>query len=674
MKTLFSFSGLTFCIIYLYLISSPLFSQGLNSLGVQRCAEKRQKISAHAITENANNAPQHTFDVLNYTLNLDIYSCFTSPYSKAFKASEIITFVVDTALSSITLDAVKSSIVIDSIGLKGKSFSQSTNTTTITLNQTYQPKDTVSVKINYHHLNVSDNAFYANGGYVFTDCEPEGARYWFPCWDKPSDKATTDITVKVPKSAKLGSNGLLKDTVKSSDSLWYHWVSRDPVATYLTVITAKSGYNLDIVYWKKPSNPLDSIPLFFYWNSGETTSKLTAMKTEVPLMATYFSSIFGEHPFEKNGFATLNGDFTSGGMENQTLTSLCSNCWDESTVSHEFSHQWFGDMITCGTWADLWLNEGFATYNESLWLEHYYGYTDYKSDLVTKANEYMNGNPGWAIYNPDWAKTTPDINTLFNVAITYDKGGCVLHMLRYVLGDTVFFKTIKAYATDPELRFKSIITSDFVQKINTASGQDLTWFFNEWIYSANHPTYANTYAIRTNGTNAYTVRFTAKQTQTSPAFFQMPLEVKVTFSDNTDTTVRVMNTTNGQLFSWDFTKQPKTVTFDPNDNILLKTATLNQTTGIAENVTTPHAYELGQNYPNPFNPATAIHYEIGNVEDVLLRVYDVMGNEITTLIKEHQSAGHHEIVFNGENLPSGSYYIQLRAGSFSQTKKMMLLK
>ena len=85
---------------------------------------------------------------------------------------------------------------------------------------------------------------------------------------------------------------------------------------------------------------------------------------------TTYSELFGEHPFEKNGFATLNNQFVWGGMENQTLTSLCPNCWDEGLISHEFAHQWFGDMITCATWADIWLNEGFATYTEALWLEH----------------------------------------------------------------------------------------------------------------------------------------------------------------------------------------------------------------------------------------------------------------------------------------------------------------
>ena len=141
-------------------------------------------------------------------------------------------------------------------------------------------------------------------------------------------------------------------------------------------------------------------------------------------MTTGFSQLFGEHPFEKNGFATLNNQFQWGGMENQTLTSLCPNCWSENLVSHEFAHQWFGDMITCATWADIWLNEGFATYWKRSGTNSRADTRAYKSDINNDASSYLSGNPGWPMYNPSWAITTPPNNTLFNYAITYAKGAC----------------------------------------------------------------------------------------------------------------------------------------------------------------------------------------------------------------------------------------------------------
>ncbi|MBK7380205.1 MAG: hypothetical protein IPJ03_14645 [Ignavibacteriales bacterium] len=155
-------------------------------------------------------------------------------------------------------------------------------------------------------------------------------------------------------------------------------MAEDNIATYLFVISGKVNYNLDLVYWHKLSNPNDSIPLRFYWNQGENHSSVLQMEQVTLEMTDHYSTLFGEHPFEKNGFATLNSSFPWGGMENQTLTSLCPGCWSEGLISHEYAHQWFGDMITCATWANIWLNEGFATYSEALWIEHTSGYSSYK--------------------------------------------------------------------------------------------------------------------------------------------------------------------------------------------------------------------------------------------------------------------------------------------------------
>jgi hypothetical protein len=288
-------------------------------------------------------------------------------------------------------------------------------------------------------------------------------------------------------------------------------------------------------------------------------------------MTTRYSQLFGEHAFEKNGFATMNNQFIWGGMENQTLTSLCPNCWSENLVSHEFGHQWFGDMITCATWADIWLNEGFATYMEALWYEYTSGYASYKNDINNDASSYISGNPGWPMYNPSWAISTPDNNTLFNFAITYAKGATVLHMLRYTLGDSVFFAALKAYATDTtDFRLKNATTADFVQKISQTAGQDMGWFFNQWVYQPNHPVYANTYNITSLGGGQWMVGFKGRQTQSTPAFFQMPVELKITFTSGPDSTLRFFHSQNNQVFEFRFDRQPTTVTFDPGNNIVIK--------------------------------------------------------------------------------------------------------
>jgi aminopeptidase N len=516
---------------------------------------------------------QHSYDMLDYNLNLNIYNCFITPYPKNFSATEILTLQADSTINSITLNAINTSLQIDSVRLSGISFSHVNNLLTITLDRSYTPGETLFVKIYYQHKNISDNAVYVSSGRVFTDCEPEGARNWFPCWDKPSDKATLNLTTKVPATVKLGSNGRLADSTKSQDTIWYNWISRDPISTYLVTISGKVNYNLDIKYWHKISNPLDSIPFRFYWNSGETG--LSTIETKVLQMCDRYSILWGEHPFEKNGFSTLNNQFIWGGMENQTLTSLCPNCWEEDLVAHEFAHQWFGDMITCATWADIMLNEGFATYCEAIWFGTAGGYTTYLYYINDDATYYLNNNPGLPISDPNWAVTTPNLNTLFNTAMTYDKGACVLHQLRCVMGDSLFFLGMHNYGTSG-FRLNSATIGDYAGIMSAAYGQDLSWFFNEWVYHPNHPAYANKYYFSPLGNNTWEVGFQANQTQTNTVFFKMPIQIKITFAGGTDTTVTVMNDINNQLFTFLVTKNPTAVTFDPNSYIVLKSATLTQ--------------------------------------------------------------------------------------------------
>jgi aminopeptidase N len=535
------------------------------------CSDKKMNSSLNK-REEFLSGPLHSFDVLDYKLDLDIYNCFISPYPKSFKGSVIITFKVDSILNSISLTAVNTSLVIDSVSLAGVSFEHSNNILTISLNRTYAAGETTLVKIYYRHNNVTDDAFYVSNGMVFTDCEPEGARKWFPCWDKPYDKATVELRAKTPASVKLGSNGRLADSTRNVDTIYYNWISRDPVATYLVVISAKVNYGFDVVNWINPSNPNDTLPIRFYYNAGEN---ITSAKQRIIPLTTFYSQTFGEHPFEKNGFATLNNQFPWGGMENQTLTSLCPGCWGEYLMAHEYAHQWFGDMITCATWADIFLNEGFATFSEALWSESKSGYTSYKNDINNEANSYLNSNPGWAISNPNWAVTTPNSNILFNNAISYAKGACVLHQLRYVLGDSLFFLGFKAFATDPSLKYRSAVISDFKNVMAISSGQNLDWFFDQWIYQPNHPVYQNGYYFSQNG-SYWEVGFQAKQIQTNTVLFKMPIEIKITFSFGADTLIRIMNDINNQMFYFTFTRQPLTVQFDPNNQIVLKSATLQQ--------------------------------------------------------------------------------------------------
>jgi aminopeptidase N len=582
-------------------------------------------------------------------------------------------------LDNISLNAVNTSLQINQVGISGISFTHINNILKISLERIFDPGDTVQVSIDYQHLDISDNAFYTGGAMVFTDCEPEGARSWFPCWDKPSDKATFELTAKVPANVKLGSNGKLMDSILTGDSLYYHWKAKDPVATYLMVISAKVNYNLDIVYWQKPNRINDSLPIRFYYNTGESPNYI---KSIIGNMTTYYTYRFGEQPFEKNGFATLNNQFSWGGMENQTLTSLCPNCWQEGLVSHEYAHQWFGDMITCGTWADIWLNEGFATYCEALWLESRNGYASYKSEIEYNADYYLSQNPGRPIYVPEWVNVTPPSGELFDYAMTYCKGAAVLHMMRYVMSDTLFFRALKDYAADSvNFRNSTAVTDDFTAKLFESSGMDMSWFIDEWVKQPDHPVYANIYQFSDLGGGSWSVGFQATQTQSTTPFHRMPVVVKITFASGPDTLIRVDNDVNNQIWSWTFDRQPLTFAFDPNNDIVLKEgSTVSGLVGVSNNNNkVPGSFALMQNYPNPFNPVTNIRFDVPVKSNVELKVYDVTGKLVNILFAGITEQGKYTATFNASSLASGVYYYELRAvteknGVFKDVKKMVLVK
>ena len=655
----------------LLLFPAIIFGQQLSfPSGAEIVSRKKQSYSNQKLL---NKTPlllsvPHSFNVVHYKLELDLYKCYANPFPSSFQGINTMTITADSNISSIVLDAVQTSITIDSVRLNAVSFVQTANSVSIQLNQTYTAGQTANIKIYYHHLNVTDGAFWVSSdGLLYTDCEPQGARKWFPCWDQPSDKATMELWAKTPANVKLGSNGYLADSIKTADTIQYHWVSPEPVATYLMVITSKTNYNLDIVYWHKISNPNDSVPMRFYYNTGENLSNLNYCESIIKPVATLYSQLFCEHPFVKNGFATLNNNFPWGGMENQTLTSFCPDCWSEGLITHEFAHQWFGDMITCATWSDIWLNEGFATYVEALWDEHAYGYASYKNRIDYYANNYLSNNPGWANADPTWTTNTPSTNVLFNFAVTYCKGASILHQLRYVLGDTLFFHGIQQYCADTNLKYKSATIPDFVSHINQASAQDYSWFFNEWLYQPNHPVYQVSYGVHQQNASLWNVFTHINQTQASANIYKMPVEFRIVFHDQTDTIVKVMNDTQNQYFWFDFDKQADSVFFDPNNQIVLKEFSIAQS---LDEINKPNE-SWASISPNPITASSSLSLQIAFDDKVSIQLSDIAGkiiwNENLPLSK-----GKHNIPLNLTDLGTGIYFCNIKSTRLNKVMKVVL--
>ncbi|MDP3462459.1 MAG: M1 family aminopeptidase [Bacteroidales bacterium] len=656
----FSFILLQALLMVPFALLSQIHHDGAD--GAEMCSHRKQSmLMAPAVA--GPNSPRHSFDVLNYTLNLNLYNNFLSPYPKSFNGTNTLEFRVDSALNFIKLDAVNTSIEIHAVGLSGTAFSHENNILHIDLDRTYQPGEIAEVFIDYSHKDVSDAAFYAHQGHVFTDCEPEGARKWFPCWDKPSDKATVDITAKVPAQARLGSNGRLADSTFVGDTLIYHWISRDPVPTYITVLSGRMNYTLDVVYWENPEDPEFKLPIRFYSNPGEDPSWI---KQRIIPMMSHFSNAYGVFPFEKDGYATLNSQFTWGGMENQTLTSLCSNCWYEGLVSHELAHQWFGDMISPATWAEIWLNEGFATWSEAFWKEAEGGYSAYKSSILNRASNYLGNNPGWPVYNPEWSINTPPNSILFNSAITYSKSACILHQLRYILGDEVFFKAIDDYALDTTFRYKSVKTEDFIARISESAGEDIGWYLNPWLQQPNHPIYANEYFFDQINDNFWNIHFVTKQIQTNAGFFPMDLNIYVLFTDMTDTVYRVRNLQNNESYVFGSHKEPGFLSFDHLNEIVLKQASL--VVGTAHFV----AERMLEIAPNPSSDMITVSANLVDSQSASFVIFDASGKVVYNMTFGGYTPGLISQSIEIGYLPVGFYSIAMKTKGGIDVKKLII--
>jgi len=261
-------------------------------------------------------------------------------------------------------------------------------------------------------------------------------------------------------------------------------------------------------------------------------------------------------------------------------------------------------------------------------------------------------------------------NEIFNGARSYAKGACVLHMLRGIVGDSTFFDIMRTYSADPSVSYGVATTEDFQAIAEGVYGQSLNYFFYEWIYGENYPKYTVNWSKTSLGGDLYRIDLNITQNlNTNPAFFTMPVQIKFN-SALGDTIVTLFNNAQSQNFQFDVNGNPTSINFDP-DNWILKTLL-----GVTEveDITIPFQYTLEQNYPNPFNPSTTIEYSLPQSGLVTLKVFNVLGKEVATLVNGQNEAGKHKVDFDAAALNSGVYFYRIEIGSFVETKKMILLK
>lgn len=507
-------------------------------------------------------------------------------------------------------------------------------------------------------------------GYTMT--QPNDTPYWFPCIDDPSVKVPCRINVTVPQGYQAASNGLLKRVVDNGDgTVTFFWEERHPIAMYLMVVTI-SKYSTFSHYYRRTTNPSDSMEIkYYFWqadSAGRTYSAVRAFQNVLNMMS-YFESIYGKYPFDKYGMAVV-FPFAYGGMEHQTMNTIHRR-WIEGDgqqvgIAHELAHEWWGNMVTCATWADIWLNEGFATYSDALWYGHFYGPQAFRN-LMASRQSFTSPSWQFPIYNPP-------AQHLFGAAV-YHKGSWVLHMLRYLVGDSTFFNIFRTYRQ--RFQYKSATTADFISVVNAVAGKDMRWFFDQWVYRKGWPIYAYRWSTTPHG-GGFRLNVTIQQHQSEDVFrMPVPLTAK---AGAVETTFVANNTARTQAFEFFVPVLPDTVIFD-RDGWILKQMSNLPVSVPNDGVGLPKNFALYQNFPNPFNPTTVIRYDCPVEGFVVLKVYDLLGREVGTLVHERQRGGRYEVPFDGRTLTSGIYFYRLTMAPVSgvepvymETKRMVLLK
>jgi len=522
------------------------------------------------ISVNSNAQIDTNINVIKYDLEFDLINTFQEPYPKTYSAVNVVSLMVNSTAGQITLNAENYSLIIDSVSGSGQTFVHENDLLKINLDKFYNSGDMFDVKIYFRHKEIFDTAYFAFKGLMYTDSETAGARRWFPCKDIPNDKVMLRLSARVPEKVLFVSNGLLVDSVYKNNSLHYTWETNIPISTYLIAMAGSKNYKLEVFNWKKLKPPYDNVEIRLYSQPGETKFNYDNIKNKLPEMLEVFSKLYGDYPFEKIAFVTTDRNFPWGGMENQTLVTLCPDCWYESLIVHELVHQWFGDMITPNTWADIWLNEGFATFNEAIWDEYNKGPKEYKKNIQNEAMKYLSGDPGWELYNKDWAVSKPNDDVVFNSNVTYSKAASIVYMLRYVLGDSVFFDALQAYTDNPQFRFGNVTTSEFQAAVEQVSALDLDWFFSQWLMMPGFPEYEFNFTKEKSKNGKWKTDYTINQIQSNKIFYQMPVELKVKFTDGSEQLLKERNSYNFQTFNFEFDKEPERIIFDPNNWIVLK--------------------------------------------------------------------------------------------------------
>lgn len=473
--------------------------------------------------------------------------------------------------------------------------------------------------------------------------QPYGAKNWWPSKNSLNDKWNQfSIKVETPLKFKVASNGLLEriDTLEVNHQ--FHWITNYPIADYLIAI-AVGEYE---IYEHKQKLRGDSL-LYQHFLYPFDSVSLSQSKEVTPQFMAYFDSLYGAYPFmdEKYGHAT----FTfGGGMEHQTM-SFMGNYGGE-LISHELAHQWFGNLITCNSWQELWLNEAFAIY--STYLTYEYGIVhDPRYQQV-----FLNNFRGATFDFPKSSVFIEDTSSAekFFTRLPYYKGAGLLHMIRWQIGDDAFFQGIRNYVADTNIRFGFANTQKLQHHFEMSSNKDLSEFFRDWYYGKGYPTYHLSW--QQIGSN---FKMTIDQTQSDPSvyFFNMPIPYRL-IGNNWDTTIVVEPKFSGQIFDIKIPHAVDSVSFDPEMWICAKSTIVTSLNDYA-------IEELLEVHPNPSNGIFIVGVPI-QLEGTEYDIFNNNGELVQSGLLESQS------IIDLSQFNQGVYF--LRSKTQSVQYKLILSK
>jgi aminopeptidase N len=587
----------------------------------------RMEMQAHQNRFNgfaARTFASENFDVKYYRCEWEV-----DPAVRYINGKVTIYFKMLSSSSSIILDLMNT-LTVDSVkkANNGYTFSQTTNTVQINFPTTINMDVFDSVSIWYKGVpaNTGFGSFiqdvHAGTPVMWTLSESYGSRDWWPCKNGINDKADSiDVFITNPNIYKAASNGMLQSEIAlSGNKTRAHWKHRYPIASYL-VCMAVTNY---VTFNNSIQLGTVNLPMLTYCYP----ESLVAFQTNTPLVfdaMLYFHNTFTQYPFinEKYGHVQFGW---GGGMEHQTATFIVNT--GEYLMAHELAHQWFGDKITCNSWEDIWLNEGFATYLGYSHLE-----IKYPTNALTYRRNLINSitsQPGGTVKVQD----TTNLNQIFSGRLSYNKGSYLLYMLRFIVGDEVFFRAMRRYQQDPALVYGNATTADFKRNIEAESGKNLTYFFDQWYTGQGFPSYQ----VKWNVLDTNCVNIKLSQTTSMPAstpFFKLPVTLK--FKNATqEKTIVLDNNTNGETFIRTLGFKADTVLVDPGLWLVTKNNTTERTANINDSSCTPPPPPAPTNsgdgivdiWPNPVTNPFVISLHDFKDDNALITIHNKLGQRI----------------------------------------------